>query len=226
MNIIKIILRSIIAGIFIALGGMCNLMLISVNQPYFGALSFSIGLLLVCFLDVDLFTGKVGFIFENNLKYFRNIFIMILGNTIGALAVGLLFSKCLVFSNSFDYNAFINNKFFNVFNFDYNVLISFLIRSAFAGIFVFLAVKAFKELNNDLLKAIMIIMSISAMVLTKSEHSIANLFYLGACINYIKLDFLSIFLNLTLNMLFNALGSIIIWTLFKFSNKIYQKMQK
>lgn len=203
--------KSILAGIFIGLGGALNLVLTSNNQPYLGAIFFSLGLLLVCFLNAYLFTGKVGYILETPKKL--DILKGALGNTIGAFIIGLIFSFVFPFNTSFDFTSFINNKIIDLFHFDYVYFFKFLFRSMLAGVFVFLAVEGFKKVDNKLISALLIILAISGMIITKSEHSIANLFYYGALINYVSIDFLSVFTTILLTMLGNSAGAILMYLL-------------
>ena len=59
---------SVLAGFLIGLGGFTNLFcVIKYNNPVAGAIFFCAGLTFVCFLSCNLFTGKVGYIFENKL---------------------------------------------------------------------------------------------------------------------------------------------------------------
>ena len=63
---IELINKSIAASLMIALG--CYILL-KIGNPY-GPFLFAFGLLSVCYLGLDLFTGKCGFLFEDKIKWY------------------------------------------------------------------------------------------------------------------------------------------------------------
>lgn len=76
------LIKSIVGGFLIGLGGTCFL---SIDNKIIGALLFSLGLLAICVTDQCLFTGKAAY--STNIKYLA---IILLGNYIGATGLGLL----------------------------------------------------------------------------------------------------------------------------------------
>ena len=58
-------LYAIMAGAFISMGGVVFL---SLDNKIVGAFMFSLGLFAVCTLKYNLFTGKVGYLFCNDVK--------------------------------------------------------------------------------------------------------------------------------------------------------------
>lgn len=211
-NALKTWVSSFLAGAFIAIGAACNLYLGSIGYAWLGAFVFPIGLLRVCFFDKALYTGKVGFILENDFHYFVSLFNILFGNCVGALMFGVRFS-CRFPLRGDQYYAFINAKFLS---WNANVLITALVKGMMAGVFVFLAVKSYKTFNNAGLKALFIILNIAAMVLLKSDHCIANVAYFGMLLPYMQADFLTIIISFIFNCLTNAMGSIIMYLLFEF----------
>ena len=213
---------SVLAGFLIGLGGFTNLFcVIKYNNPVAGAIFFCAGLTFVCFLSCNLFTGKVGYIFENKLDYSLNILLMIVGNMIGATLIGLIF----MYTNTFDGEAlanFINAKIVTNTS-SYNGWMLFL-RSILAGICVFLAVEAFKKFNSPVSKIIGIVFAIGTMVLIGAEHSVANCFYFIALMKYVPRGVGGyVFSSLLISILGNIAGSLIFWGLFAFSSKILKK---
>ena len=83
-TMIELIKGSILSGICISLGGAVNLM---VGGPL-GAILFAFGLLSVIYYSIPLYTGRAGFF--KNKEEFLNLFIILLGNIIGCLIIGLL----------------------------------------------------------------------------------------------------------------------------------------
>lgn len=220
INKIKIILVGVLAGLFIGIGGALNIVFLSLDLPYLGALAFPIGLFFVCYLDVYLFTGKVGYIFYNNKCYKINVLFGILGNIIGAVLLGLIFNYVYPLNTSvFNPETFINAKIIDLFNFDLNKFFIFFIQSMMAGIFVYLAVEAFKKFENHFAKIAGIFAMIFAMVFLKAEHSVANLFYYGAFFNYLKCDVLSLIFSIVIAILGNSLGSLTICGIFRLAKK-------
>lgn len=78
------ILKSVLAGIFIGIGGMVYL---SVGGGIIGSVLFSIGLISVVVYDAKLFTGTAGFVTTEN---WVDLFWIIIGNLLGTiLAAGI-----------------------------------------------------------------------------------------------------------------------------------------
>lgn len=206
-------IKGIFAGVLIGLGGAANLYCCSISRPISGAILFSFGLLCVCFMQAYLFTGKVGYILANDKAYLRDVFIMAFGNIIGSAIIGYLFYLIKPGLNAigetklvFDESGTTINRFFNSF-----------IRSIFAGIFVFLAVDGYKTAKHDCVKALIIILSITIMVVLGCNHSIANVFYFAyaqcsseTC-NAAFLGYATV--SILVHMLGNSLGSILLYLL-------------
>ena len=57
------ILKSFLAGVAIALGGYVYL---SCENKYVGAFLFSVGLLTVLYFGLNLYTGRIGYVFSQN----------------------------------------------------------------------------------------------------------------------------------------------------------------
>ena len=66
----KILFKSFLAGIMIAIGGTVFL---SIENKVIGASLFSIGLFGVLIYNLNLYTGKIGYLITNfNLKYIKS----------------------------------------------------------------------------------------------------------------------------------------------------------
>ena len=84
----KCFLKSILAGLMIAIGGTIFL---SVQNKVVGASLFSIGLIGILVYNFNLYTGKIGYLITNfNLKYIKELFIILLGNFIGSSFIGFI----------------------------------------------------------------------------------------------------------------------------------------
>ena len=92
MRTLKVFVLGILAGISIALGGCAFIACKSIDMAWLGAVLFPVGLLLVCSFGFKLFTGQIGYVFEKKDKVFcLDLFIMCLGNIVGAAVLGVLF---------------------------------------------------------------------------------------------------------------------------------------
>ena len=85
-NIIFLI-NSILAGIMIGIGGTIFL---SLENRIIGSFMFAIGLFVIVSNGFNLFTGKVGYVFDNNYKYLIEVFITLVGNFLGIYIVGFV----------------------------------------------------------------------------------------------------------------------------------------
>lgn len=86
----KIFLSAILAGAVIAFGGTVFL---SVENTVVGSLFFTIGLFVVCTRGLHLFTGKVCYVFDNDMAYAKTLPVIWLGNLVGTSLIALA-EKC------------------------------------------------------------------------------------------------------------------------------------
>jgi formate/nitrite transporter FocA (FNT family) len=225
MKTLNAFLKGILAGFLIALGGIANLACICKGGSgignLFGAMFFSIGLLCVCFLGANLYTGKIGFIIEERkIRFCIDTFIGLLGNVIGALLVGLLISLLGKdnFINSVDLSL-VNGK---IENFD---ILKTIISSAFCGILIYLGVYLFKKYENPGLKTLFIFLAVTVFVISGFDHCVANVFYFTdfALINGFNIKLVYLFL---LNVLGNSLGSLLLYGIIKAIDVVQVKVNK
>jgi len=85
----KIFLSAILAGAVIAFGGTVFL---SVENTVVGSLFFTIGLFVVCTRGLHLFTGKVCYVFDNDMAYAKTLPVIWLGNLAGTSLIALVAS--------------------------------------------------------------------------------------------------------------------------------------
>lgn len=164
----KHLIKSILSGIMIGIGATAYL---SLENKIVGSFLFSIGLFIILTKELNLFTGKIGYIFNNGLFYVKEVIITLIGNFIGTFLVGsiLRFSRI---SNVVELEAEIlctiklNDS-----------LISIFILSIFCGILMFLAVNGFKEAKDNFSKYAGIFLAVSVFILCGFEHCIANMYY-------------------------------------------------
>lgn len=182
--------RAALAGILITIG--CTAYL-SVDNKYVGALLFTVGLVGICYLKLNLFTGKVGYLIQRTVST-SELLIILLGNFLGAYTSGLLISLC--YPNLLEKAAAILAVKAGI------SLINLFIRGLFCGILMYIAVEGYKGGGRSKESPLGILLAIPAFILSGFEHSIAYIGYAG------------IAQQLNLNMLItiimgNAVGSVL-----------------
>lgn len=151
-------IKALLSGILIGISG---LLYISCPNKVLASFLFSLGLISIIILSLDLYTGKIAYI-NFNLKEISHLMRMLFYNTLGALLVGIIGK----FIYNFDISEMIVNKIFQPWY-------STLIRSIFCGALIYLAVELYKTTKN----IITIILPIAAFIICGFEHCIANAFY-------------------------------------------------
>lgn len=164
---LKILLRGITAGIMISIGGTIYL---SLENKMLGAFLFSIGLFAICTNGYNLYTGKIGYVVENKLKYLWELLFTLIGNLIGTLACGYLIYLSRVGESLREKASLICEVKLN------DNLLSIFILAIFCGIIMYLAVDLYKRLT-DFGKYMGIFMGITVFILASFEHCVANMYY-------------------------------------------------
>lgn len=163
---LKTFRESLCAGILIAIGGTVFL---SCENKTAGAVLFSVALLCICYKSYYLFTGKIGYIVEQHTKQdFLNLDVGLFGNLAATFLLGMLLRTVL--PNIGEKAAEMCSAKLAQFP-----LYTF-IRGFFCGILMYLAVSIYKEKNSVL----GILFCVPVFILCGFEHSIADMFYLGA----------------------------------------------
>ena len=206
MKYLKVLLFGIFAGLAIGLGSLAftltSAYLTSKEGLMFASMLFSIGLILVCVLGLQLYTGKIGVVFDNREKLAENAInlpIMLVGNAIGAFALGILChfifmhvpeiaSRIEAISVAKTASKFV------------------LLEGIFCGALVYIAVYCYKNFQNWGMKIIGIIVAVTLFVYCGFQHCIANMFYFGMAFNW-NIDMLW---NLLLVILTNSVGALLV----------------
>lgn len=194
-NIITLI-KAIYAGIFIGIGGTAYLAL---DNKVIGSILFSIGLLTICIYNMNLYTGKIGYIIERKKGYITELLITLIGNFIGASLTGLIV-RLTRYQNYIDKAKSLVDIKLN------DNLLSIFILSIFCGILMYIAVNNYKKETNTLSKYILIFFSVVVFILSGFEHCIANIFYFAVSLSINT----KVLLYLLIMIIGNSLGSIII----------------
>ena len=164
----KCFLKSILAGIMIAVGGTVYL---SLDNKAVGASLFTIGLVSVLLCNFNLYTGKIGYLVNNfNLKYIKEMFITLVGNFIGASFIGFILRYTRIYSNVKSKADILAGAKLN------DSLLSIFILSIFCGLLMYFAVNGFKKVN-DFGKYLVVYLGVVVFILCGFEHCIANIYY-------------------------------------------------
>ena len=97
---IEILIKSILAGIMIGIGGTIYL---SLDNKIVGSILFAIGLFIIVVYSFNLYTGKIGYLINNfNKKYIRELIITLIGNFIGTFFVGFVLRYTRIYNSISD----------------------------------------------------------------------------------------------------------------------------
>mgnify|MGYP002626995415 CR=1 FL=1 len=159
MKKLELINKAMGAAFLIALG---NYALLKLGNPI-GPVMFAFGLLGVCYLGQNLFTGKCGFVIEDRIKL-TDLFIILVVNLIAGYICGLVFSYC-------DHDL-IKVALAKVATWDFSF--KFFIKAFLCGTIMYIAVKMYREKTP-----LGIIYGIPLFIFCGFQHCIANVVTLG-----------------------------------------------
>ena len=201
-------LYAIMAGAFIAMGGVVFL---SLDNKIVGAFMFSLGLFAVCTLKYNLFTGKVGYLFCNDVKTYLPWCLMVwVGNLVGSIIVAELVRLTRVAPGIIEKST----KLVQVKADD--TLISLFVLGIFCNIMVVHAVDQYLNNPHEIGKYLGIVMSIMVFILCGFEHCIADMFY----IQMARMWNSETIIALIVITLGNVLGGILIPTMRNINTKL------
>lgn len=193
----EILIKSILAGIMIGIGGTIYL---SLDNKIVGSILFAIGLFVIVVYGFNLYTGKIGYLINNfNIKYIRELIITLLGNFIGTFFVGFILKYTRIYTMISEKAKILAEIKLN------DTLISILILSFFCGILMYLAVNTYKEVK-DIGKYLAVFLGVIVFILCGFEHCIANMYYFSVSSTWS----LNTLLYLLVMILGNSLGGILI----------------
>ena len=203
---IEILIKSILAGIMIGIGGTIYL---SLDNKIVGSILFAIGLFIIVVYSFNLYTGKIGYLINNfNKKYIRELIITLIGNFIGTFFVGFILRYTRIYNMISEKPKTLADIKLN------DTLISILILSFFCGILMYLAVNTYKEVK-DIGKYLAVFLGVIVFILCGFEHCIANMYYFSVSSTWS----LNTLLYLLVMILGNSLGGILI----PLCNKVIKK---
>ena len=212
-------LLGILAGVAIAVGGVLNIVCLSIGQKLLGSVSFSVGLLTVCFFGLHLFTGKVGYFSENNRKFLLSLLIMYIGNVIGAVGFGYILRAVGFADGDFmnTVNSVSTKKLIDIGSGVGQNWITMFGLAFLCCNLVFLAVDIYKKNENWFVKIIGIVICVALFVYSGMEHCVADMFYLAVG-NQFAINLLPSILGILVSSLGNAFGAIALHEIVKYSS--------
>lgn len=163
MKHIKTLILAIIAGLAIGIGGTIFL---SLENKIIGSLMFTVGLYTIVAHGLNLFTGKIGYVVENEASYLIDLGLIWLGNLIGTFicAQALLVTRI----------AKIQEIAISICEVKVNdSLLSLFVLGILCGFLMYVAVDGYKKQQNPIL----LFICVSTFILCGFEHCIADMFY-------------------------------------------------
>ena len=179
----ELITKSVGASILISLGVYS---LLKMGTPI-GPVLFTLGLLGVCYMGLNLFTGKCGFLISDKIKPIDLTLILIV-NLLSGFLIGLMYS----ITDPEIYKAAVAK----VSTWDFSL--SFFIKSMMCGVIMYISVLMYKKGTP-----LGIIFGIPLFIFCGFQHCIANIITLGVA--------RSIHSSIFLCILGNFIGSLIMW---------------
>lgn len=147
--------------------GLGDFVLLKIGEPI-GPFLFAFGLLGVCVLGLNLFTGKCGFLFEDGIKIL-DLVIILLTNLVFGYAIGVIFSL-------FD-AAIVGAAEAKVAN--WNMSLEFFLRSVMCGVIMYLAVELYRRGTK-----LGILLGVPLFIFCGFQHSIANVITMGVAVDF------------------------------------------
>jgi len=173
-----IFIRSILAGICIALGGAIFVKLGGV----IGAIMFAFGLLSVVHFKLPLYTGTAGFIKLNKSLEYKKMLLILFGNIIG----------CFIFAALFEHTSLLETSSIIQNRLDTSYL-QCLFNAIGCGLIMTLIVQGGRDRNQ-----LLILFGIPLFILLGFYHSIADAYYMCGVNFATRLEYLPKYLIIVL----------------------------
>lgn len=193
---LKTFVFAVLAGVAIAIGGGVFL---SVDNRVVGSALFTVGLFTVCSFGLNLYTGKVCYVFENRPAYTLDVVIIWLGNLVGTFVTARLFLLTRVGAAMAARAAQLCEAKLG------DGLLSIFILAVFCNIMIFIGVDGYKRVSHEVGKYLALFLGVMVFILCGFEHCVANMFYFSVAGAW-SLRTLGYLLVMTLG---NALGGVI-----------------
>ena len=169
MNYLKTFAGAVLAGMSIAIGG---LVFLSVDDKVIGSALFSVGLFTVCTFGLNLFTGKVCYVFQNDRNYALSLPLIWVGNLIGTGLIAL-------FAGHSRNAAALSEKAAGMCQVKLgDSLISLFFLGVLCNILIYFAVEGYRNNPHEIGKYMALLLGVMVFILCGTEHCVADMFYL------------------------------------------------
>lgn len=197
MNILTTLKKSIIGGFLIGFGGTVYL---NMDNKIIASFLFGLGLFTIINFELNLYTGKIGYLSKENWK---EILLTLIGNFIGTNVFAFLVLQTRLAEKLKEAVApAVALKLSD------NLLSTFIL-GIFCGILMYIAVGTFKKLPN-ILGTLAVFLCVAVFILAGFEHCVANMFFFA--LSSSPADYL---LPLLVTIAGNSLGGIAFYRLTK-----------
>ena len=197
MNILTTLKKSIIGGFLIGFGGTVYL---NMDNKIVAAFLFGLGLFTIINFELNLYTGKIGYLSKEN---WREILLTLIGNFIGTNLFAFLVLQTRLAGKLKEVVApAVELKLSD------NLLSTFIL-AIFCGILMSIGVGTFKKLPN-ILGTLAVFLCVAVFILAGFEHCVANMFFFA--LSSSPADYL---LTLLVAIAGNSLGGIAFYRLTK-----------
>ena len=153
----------------IAIGGLAFL---SVDSKVLGSALFTVGLFTVCTMGLNLFTGKVCYVFQNDRDYALALPVIWIGNLAGtgliALFAGLTRNAPALAEKAAGMCQV---------KLDDN-LVSLFFLGILCNILIYIGVEGYKNIPHEIGKYLALLFGVMVFILCGTEHCVADMFYL------------------------------------------------
>lgn len=167
MKHLKTLVSAILGGACIGFGGIAFL---SLDNKVLGALFFTVGLFTICTFGLNLFTGKICYVFERDRAYALNIPIIWVGNLMGAWLTAAAAGLTRIAGIAEKAAGLCSVKL-------EDSLLSVFLLAVLCNIFIYIGVDGFNKNPHELGKYISLFFGVMVFILCGFEHCVANMFY-------------------------------------------------
>lgn len=168
MKYLKTLLLSVLAGVCIALGGTAFL---SVDNKVLGALFFTVGLFTICTRGLNLFAGKVCYVFEQDRDYALNLPVIWAGNLIGTWLTAFVERQTRIGPALAEKAAGLCETKLG------DGPLSIFLLAVLCNLLIFIAVDGFRNNPHELGKYLALFFGVTVFILCGFEHCVANMYY-------------------------------------------------
>lgn len=182
---VDLVRLSVGASLLIGLG---DFVLLKIGEPL-GPFLFAFGLLGVCVLGLNLFTGKCGFLFEDSISFF-SLIVILLVNLCSGYAIGVvlgLLDETVAGAAAAKMAG-------------WDMSLPFFLKSMACGVIMYLAVESYRRGTK-----LGILLGVPLFIFCGFQHSIANVITMGIAVEFSW--------TIALCAAGNFLGAIVAWGL-------------